>query len=345
MKKSSFVTFCIILFAMLVNGQVKTNLIFFTEQGERFSVILNGILQNPNPKSNIKVTDLVAPNYKLKIKFADPKLGEIDKNLMFNQGTEATFVIKKNNKGEYVVRFMNEIPIEQSPQYTTDQEVITYTPTPAVTTTYTQSQTTTVTNGNNINPGNGSITIGVNMNDPNMNINMNMGDNGNPSTTTTTVTTTTTTSNVQSNNTDNNQNNDQPVYHDKRNHDQREHEHKNHNHSNNDTYVMPGYTGSIGCPWPMSQNDFDGVKNSISSKSFEDSKLTIAKQVIKSNCLLSSQVKEIMLLFSFEASRLDFAKFAYGNTYDISNYYKLNDAFTFESSIDELNKYISGYKH
>ena len=49
-----------------------------------------------------------------------------------------------------------------------------------------------------------------------------------------------------------------------------------------------------------------------------------------------------MLLFTFEDTRLDLAKYAYGHTFDIGNYYKLNDAFTFESSIDELNKYIRG---
>jgi hypothetical protein len=47
-----------------------------------------------------------------------------------------------------------------------------------------------------------------------------------------------------------------------------------------------------------------------------------------------------MLLFSFESTRLDFAKFAYAYTLDLRNYYKLNDAFTFESSIDDLDKYI-----
>jgi hypothetical protein len=51
-----------------------------------------------------------------------------------------------------------------------------------------------------------------------------------------------------------------------------------------------------------------------------------------------------MMLFSFEGTRLDFAKFAYGRTYDIGNYYMVNDAFTFETSIDELNDYINGYR-
>ena len=48
-----------------------------------------------------------------------------------------------------------------------------------------------------------------------------------------------------------------------------------------------------------------------------------------------------MKLFSFEDSRLDFAKFAYGHTYDLGNYYQINSAFTFSSSVDELNDFIA----
>ncbi len=94
----------------------------------------------------------------------------------------------------------------------------------------------------------------------------------------------------------------------------------------------------------MSKSDFESAKSSIKAKSFEDSKLTMAKQILGSNCLLSSQVKEVMLEFSFEETRLNLAKLAWGKTFDPGNYYKLNDAFTFESSIDELNKYIEGKK-
>jgi hypothetical protein len=101
------------------------------------------------------------------------------------------------------------------------------------------------------------------------------------------------------------------------------------------------YSGPKNCHKPMSMHSFDQAVESISSKSFESSKLTIAKQIVGSNCLLSKQVKEIMKLFSFESSRLEFAKFAYKHTWDINNYFLLNDAFDFESSIDELNKYIN----
>lgn len=107
---------------------------------------------------------------------------------------------------------------------------------------------------------------------------------------------------------------------------------------------VDGYNGRIGCPVPMSRNDFESFKGSLASKSFEDSKMTMAKQVLNNNCLTSAQVREVMGLFSFEQTKLDFAKYAYGHTYDIGNYFKVNDAFGFESSIEELNDYISSQR-
>ncbi|MEI6822548.1 MAG: DUF4476 domain-containing protein [Bacteroidota bacterium] len=123
--------------------------------------------------------------------------------------------------------------------------------------------------------------------------------------------------------------------------DYKKHHHEKENHEKVVVYEpVPGYTGKIGCNNPMTHESFQNVKQSIASKSFEDTKLTIAKQVLNNNCLLTSQVKEILLLFSFENTKLDFAKYAYSYTYDIGNYYMLNDAFQFESSINDLNKFI-----
>ncbi len=44
-----------------------------------------------------------------------------------------------------------------------------------------------------------------------------------------------------------------------------------------------------------------------------------------------AQVKEIMGVFSFENTKLDFAKAAYSYVYDKQNYYELSDAFSFET--------------
>jgi len=93
----------------------------------------------------------------------------------------------------------------------------------------------------------------------------------------------------------------------------------------------------------MTPQDFEQAKQSIASKSFDDSRLTIAKQIISSNCMLCSQIKELMKLMSFEENKLELAKFAWNHNLDKGNYYTLNDAFTFESSIDELNKYTQSH--
>ncbi|HRY32861.1 MAG TPA: DUF4476 domain-containing protein [Bacteroidales bacterium] len=321
--------FILLLMIMIMGtslfAQQKTNLVFFTEQGERFTVILNGIRQNAQAETNVKITDLIAPTYKVKIIFEDAKLGEVDKTLTFNQGTETTFTVKKNNKGEYVIRWMNEVPIAESRPAPQGQTTVVYTTTPPPATgTVTHTQTTTTVTGENA-PGSGNVNMGININDPSLGVNFNMNvsgggvtSGGSTQTTTTYSTTTTTTSSSGGTPPPT-----QPVQ---------------------QVYVLPGYNGPVGCPYPISSQDFASVKQSIASKSFEDSKLTIAKQVINTNCLLSSQVKEIMLLFSFEDTRLELAKYAYGYTFDIGNYYKLNDAFTFESSIEELNEYISSFR-
>lgn len=107
---------------------------------------------------------------------------------------------------------------------------------------------------------------------------------------------------------------------------------------------LPGYTGPIGCPYPISDATFEEIKRTIQKNNFESTKLSVAKQVIGTNCLLSKDVKEIMDLFTFESSKLEFAKFAYGRTYDLGNYFIVNQAFNFESSITELDQYIRSFK-
>jgi hypothetical protein len=300
-------------------AQENTNLVFFSEQGQQFYIILNGIQQNGNPETNVRVTNLIQPYYKVKVKFADGITPDIDKTINFNPGTETTYTIKNTNKGEIVLRWMSEVPIQQAPQPMPNQQVIVYHTTPP-TTTVTQ---TTVISNTTTNPSNSEqINMGINVSEPGnggANININVSGTGmntqtqTQSSTTTYSTTTTTSGNVGT--------------------------------VQQSTYVMPGYTGNVGCNgYPMTEARFNEVVQSIKAKSFDDSKLTMSKQVISSNCMTSNQVKRLMLLFSFEDTRLDLAKYAYGYTHDIGNYYQLNDAFTFESTIEELNEYTSGFR-
>ena len=46
------------------------------------------------------------------------------------------------------------------------------------------------------------------------------------------------------------------------------------------------------------------------------------------------------LLFDFDNTKLEFAKFAYDYVVDPENYYKINDAFDFNQSRSSLTKFV-----
>lgn len=108
--------------------------------------------------------------------------------------------------------------------------------------------------------------------------------------------------------------------------------------------VVPGYNGRINCQNPMTNESFLKAKESVQSKSFTAAQLAIAKQVADANCLLVSQVKEIIKIFDFEESKLEFAKYAYKHSCDIDNYYQVNDSFEFEGSVKKLDEYLKSLK-
>ncbi|MCX6182163.1 MAG: DUF4476 domain-containing protein [Bacteroidetes bacterium] len=94
----------------------------------------------------------------------------------------------------------------------------------------------------------------------------------------------------------------------------------------------------------ISSTDFTEAKGSIESKTFADTKMTVAKQIIDNNCFSADQVKQLMGLFTYEEQKLEIAKYCYSKTTDKKNYYKVNDAFTFEASIDDLTAYLKTQK-
>ncbi|MEI6488581.1 MAG: DUF4476 domain-containing protein [Bacteroidota bacterium] len=299
------------------------SLIVYSQEGLKFSLILNGVLQNQHPSTNVKVTGLNANNYDGKVIFEN-KMPDVNATiyLMYagnpTQNTEYNYSITKV-KEKYKIKFRSIAPItmEQVEAPDPQQTVVVFSAVPLFSTniTTTTTTTTTTTSGQT---GNGGVNINVNIVDPLLTANQE-------------------------------EHYEQDNHHDRdgNNHRNEKEEHNGHNdrYNGNDhrVYVLDGYNGVYGCPYPMAASEFESAKQSISSKSFEESKLTIAKQIIGSNCMLCSQIKEMMNLFSFEASKLDLAKFAWKYSLDRGNYYKLNDAFTFESSIDELSKYTQSH--
>lgn len=94
----------------------------------------------------------------------------------------------------------------------------------------------------------------------------------------------------------------------------------------------------------MSDYDFNQAKETIRQVWFENTRVNTAKQIMDGNYFTARQVKEILLLFTFENNRLDLAKYAYGNTVDKGNYFVVNEVFTFNNNKEELARYIRDYR-
>jgi hypothetical protein len=107
---------------------------------------------------------------------------------------------------------------------------------------------------------------------------------------------------------------------------------------NRDADYDDGYSRS------MSDFDFSQAKETLRKEWFENTRMTTAKQIIDRNYFTSQQVKDLLLLFTFENNRLEIAKYAYGKTVDKGNYFIVNDAFTFNSNKEKLGEYIRDYK-
>lgn len=95
-------------------------------------------------------------------------------------------------------------------------------------------------------------------------------------------------------------------------------------------------------PREMDPATFNDAKSSIVASSFENTKLSTAKTILGTNLVSTDQVIEICNLFSFENTKLEFAKFAYNKTVDRNNYFKVGNVFSFSSSKEDLNNFISG---
>jgi len=95
----------------------------------------------------------------------------------------------------------------------------------------------------------------------------------------------------------------------------------------------------------MGVRDFNTLKDQLRKEWSENNRLQSAKVIIDKSSFTSSQVKEMMLLFTFESNRLELAKYAYCKTVDQRNYLNVMDALTFSSSRDDLARFLRTQAH
>ena len=305
------------------------NLTIFSEDGLKFYLVLNGERYNDVPQTNIRIEELPNPYYNCKIIFEDKTQPDITKKtLMLADANrvmqDVTYRIKRNHQGENVLRFYSFVPAQQNMmrpancatyRYGAPNMMIAATMSSGYTNSTTVQQNTMSVTPTNVNIHVGGVGVDVSMGDP-----MGMPMNTTSTTTTTTRSNTAYNNNYNNNTYNNNQNNT-----------------SNYNNRNTGNYRN-------NCNMPMNNMDFEDAKRTISASNFDETRLSTSKQIISSNCMNTNQITALLQLFSFEASKLDFAKYAYTYCLDRNNYYKVGNAFTFEGSKTELTNYVQSMR-
>lgn len=96
-------------------------------------------------------------------------------------------------------------------------------------------------------------------------------------------------------------------------------------------------------PYVTNDYDFEAIRSTLASESFDSTRLGTAKQIVSSNPLSAAQITEICKLFSFESNRLEFAKYAYPYCVDKNMYFLVNTSFSYDSSKRELDSFLKGH--
>lgn len=278
-----------------------SSITIFSEAGDPFYVLLNSVRQNESPSTNIRVDNLTNTHYTAEIVFANTSMPSIKKNMLMAVDVDG-------NWGDvtYKIKAKGNGKLVLRYFSFTPYQTEPLIPSDLTVIQYNTSPmpaivTSTTTQTTTTTNGAGD-NVNVDINVGGVSVGMDVSINDGVSGTSTTTTQTTTTT----------------------------------------SSTIPNEVILVeeDC-YAMRPADFRGALSSIESKTFSDSKLTLAKQIVKRNCLTANQILKITKLFDFESTRLDFAKYAFAFCYNPENYWKVNDAFEFESSIEELDEFIS----
>lgn len=108
----------------------------------------------------------------------------------------------------------------------------------------------------------------------------------------------------------------------------------------NEGYDDGGWNNGNGNLNVMSTREFQQVQDQLRKEWLEKNRLISARVIMDKSNFTSAQVKDLMLMFTFEENKLEVAKYAFRKTVDKQNYYIVNDAFSYNTSKDELAKFM-----
>jgi hypothetical protein len=116
--------------------------------------------------------------------------------------------------------------------------------------------------------------------------------------------------------------------------------HMDNYNKNQSASSMPAYSGRTGCTNPMSDSEFGAILSIAKNQSFDQKRTTDIKAAVGTRCLSVDQVKKLAAIYTFDNYKLDFARYAYGQTFDMDNFLQLENLFSFDSDKRKLREMV-----
>ncbi len=88
-------------------------------------------------------------------------------------------------------------------------------------------------------------------------------------------------------------------------------------------------------------NRFEELKDLVGRESFDDTRIAICKEYIRTNPISSEELRELLGFITFEINRINLAKYSYRYVNDPGYFYTVYNVFTFDSSVNELINWIN----
>lgn len=96
-------------------------------------------------------------------------------------------------------------------------------------------------------------------------------------------------------------------------------------------------------PSAMTEIDFNNFLASVKKQNFEKDKDQQIRTYMKNAYMTTGQIKQVLKQLSFDATKLDLAKFLFDRCIDKQNYFNVADELQFSSSKAELNAYVKSH--
>lgn len=294
----TFVSFAILCLLTIAGIAQNNDFVFYTDNGDLFTLYLNSVKQNETAATNVKATNISGKNINVRVVFERSGVPAFNRTLSVSStDKEIKIQLVKGRENVYSTKIISTTPRQHNNPSNGNSG---------------NEGSTETKDDKSGHSGHGNNGHGNGYNNGYNNGHNNNGNNGN--------------------NGYNNGYNNPP---------------HNGGYPNGGAPNGGHWGNSYGpsdnprCHMPMPQNDFNSLRAQVRARYFDSSRLTVAKQACRYNCMTSDQIRDLCREFSYESNRLDFAKYAFEYCYDRYRYYIVGQAFSYSSSVDQLNRYIT----